>query len=147
MKNIILSATLLLALSSATFAGNRNADPSLLKDLSSTFNKSKQVSWESKPEYKQASFSFKNTIASAFYSADENELIGFGIQFKANDLPEGISNIIKNKYSDWNITDALMFIDPSGNIDYYTEVTKNGKKMVLKINPSGRIGFYASMPC
>ncbi len=146
MKNIILSAALLLALSSATFAGTRNADPSLLKDLSSTFNKTKQVSWEDKPQYKQASFNFKNTTASAFYSADENELIGFGIRFKANDLPEGISNIIKNKYNDWNISDAIMFIDPSGNIDYYAEVVKNSKKMALKISPSGRISFYANMP-
>ena len=146
MKNIILSATLLLALSSATFAGTRNADPSLVKDLSSTLKKSPQVSWENKSKYKQASFSFKNKTASAFYSADENELIGFGIQFKANDLPEDIADIIKNKYKDWNVTDAIMFIDPSGNIDYYAEATKNNKRIVLKINPSGRIGFYANMP-
>ncbi len=146
MKNIILSTALLLALSSATFAGTKNEDPSLVKDLTSTLQKSAQVSWENKYQFKQASFSFKNKTASAFYSADENELLGFGIQFKANDLPEDITSLIKNKYNDWKITDALMFIDPSGNIDYYTAVTKNNKKMVLKVNPAGRIGFFANMP-
>lgn len=146
MKNIILSATLLIALSSSAFAGTKNAGPSLLKDLSSTFKKTSHVSWTNRSQYKQAVFSFNNKPASAFYSADEGDLIGYSIKFKATDLPENISSVIKNKYSDWNITDAIMFIKPSGNIDYFAEVTKDNKKIVLTINPNGRMSFYAHMP-
>ena len=88
MKNIILAATLLVALSSAAFAKEKNMDPKLYRDLSASLENSRQVCWIDKPEYRQGMFSFNNQTACAYYSANDNEFIGFGILCETTDLPE-----------------------------------------------------------
>jgi hypothetical protein len=146
MKNIILAATLLVALSSATFAKEKNMDPKLYRDLSATLENSRQICWINKPLYKQAMFSFNDQTACAFYSANDNEFIGFGILSETTDLPEIVTNAIKNKYGDWQIVDAMMFIDKDGYINYFAQVKKNNKDLAIKITPNGRLSVYASVP-
>lgn len=146
MKNIILSAALLVAFSISSFAKDKNANPGLLKDLSSTFRNATQVNWTDKAEYRQASFSFKNKTASAFYSSEDNELIGFGIEFKKADLPEEVTKAISNKYGNSQVGEAMIFITPDGFINYFVRVHQNNKDIVLKVTPSGRASVYANMP-
>ncbi|HXL56540.1 MAG TPA: hypothetical protein VN958_09800, partial [Chitinophagaceae bacterium] len=60
MKKIILLTAVSVAFSIASFAGGKNIDPKLLKDLTTTLRNSMQVHWTSKAEYTKATFSFND---------------------------------------------------------------------------------------
>ncbi|MFT4154634.1 hypothetical protein [Parafilimonas sp.] len=144
MRSIILTATLLFALSVSSFASPKAIDTKLFNDLSNAFRKCSQVSWVSKATYNQASFNFKNQQAMVFYSND-NELIGFSIQISRNNLPEVVANALKEKYSNWAVTDAIMFIDTYGYASYYVQVATRDASQVLKISPNGRLHIYTKV--
>ncbi len=139
MKKIILATAVSVAFSIASFAGEKNIDPKLLKDLTTTLRNSMQVHWTSKAEYSKATFSFNDKTAFAFYDQNDNELIGFGIQSDKTDLPQVISDAIKNKYGDWAVVDAMTFIDTQGYINYFVQVEKNNKNFALKVTPAGHV--------
>ena len=143
MKKIILAASLLIALSSTAFTKDKNFNPGLLKDLSSTFKNSTQVGWINKQEYKQAMFKFQNQTACAFYTQDNNELIGFGILFEKTALPQAVTDAVKNKYANWEFVDAMMFVDTNGSVNYFMQVKNNNKVRALKITPGGNVSVYA----
>ncbi|HEX5153946.1 MAG TPA: hypothetical protein VFW07_21015 [Parafilimonas sp.] len=145
MKNKLLVTTLLVALSITSFAKEKNVDSRLFKDLSSTLQNSAQVRWTTKDQYKQAAFSFRNKMAAAYYDLENNELIGFRIQLNKTDLPRLISEALKNKYADWEVVDAITFIDASGYVSYFAQVHKDNKNFVIKITPNGKSSVYARM--
>ena len=147
MKNKILVTTLLVALSMASFAKEKNMDSKLFRDLSSTLKNSQQVHWVIKDQYKQASFTFMNKTAAAFYNLESNELIGFRIQLNKTDLPQLMTEALKNKYNDWEVVDAITFIDAGGYVSYFAQVHKDNKNFVLKITPNGKLSIYARMHC
>lgn len=142
MKNIILATTLLVALGTMSFTGEKNVDKQLLKDLSTTLKSSLQVHWTSKDEYSKATFNFNGKTASALYGSDY-ELLGFSVQFNPTDLPAVVSDGIKNKYGDWSLTEAIIFIDAAGHINYYARVEKNNKSLALKISPNGDVSMFS----
>ena len=145
MKNIILAtATVLFAFSSTYAANDKKADRQLVKDLSTSFNSSKQTQWVEKGQYKQAAFLFNNKAAYAFYSAT-NDLIGFGMQINSESMPDVITDALKTKYSDWSVVDAINFIDTDGNNNYYVRVKKNNRQLALKITPRGKASIFSRM--
>ena len=147
MKNKILVTTLLVALSITSFAKEKNVDARLFRDLSSTLKNSSQVHWEIKDQYQQASFTFMNKTAAAYYNLEDNQLIGFGIQINKTDLPQVISGALKNKYNDWQVVDAITFIDPGGYVSYFAQVHRDNKTFVLKITRNGKTSVYSRMHC
>jgi hypothetical protein len=147
MKNKLLVTTLLVALSITSFAKEKNVDSRLFRDLSSTLKNSPQVQWTIKNQYKQAAFSFRNKTAAAYYNLETNDLIGFRIQLNKTDLPQVISEALKNKYNDWEVVDAITFIDAGGYVNYFAQVHKDNKNFVLKITPNGKLSIYARMHC
>jgi len=145
MKNIILaSATLLFAFTSTYAANDKNADRQLVRDLSSSFKKSTQTKWVEKDQYRQAAFLFKNKAAYAFYST-ANDLIGFGFQLNQQDMPEVVSEVLKAKYSDWSVMEAMTFIETDGDNNYFVRVKKDNKQLALKITPAGKTSVFARM--
>lgn len=142
MKNIILATALLVALGAMSFTGEKNTDKNLLNELSTTLKSSLQVHWTSKEEYSKATFNFNGKTASAFYASD-NELLGFSIKFNPADLPAVVSDGIKNKYGDWSLTEAIIFIDAAGYINYYARVEKNNKSLAIKISPDGDVSMFS----
>ncbi len=143
MKNIIIAASLLIALSTTAFTTDKNVNTDLLKDLSSTFKQSTQVGWINKEQYKEAMFKFKNQIACAFYTQDNNELIGFGILYEKSALPQVITDAVKDNYADWEFVDAMMFVDTDGNVNYFMQVKNNTRVRALKITPGGNVSVFA----
>jgi len=143
MKNIILAASLLIALGSTAFTKDKNTNIGLLKDLSSTFKKSTEVCWINKQEYKEAMFKFNEQTACALYRQDNNELIGFGILFEKTELPQVVTDAVNNNYAGWEFVDAMMFVDTNGNVNYFMQVKNNNKVRALKITPGGELSIYA----
>ena len=145
MKKIILTTGFLAAFGIASFAGGKDVDPKLLNDLNTTLKNSAQVHWTSKAEFNAAEFKFNDKTAFAFYDSDDNELIGFGMPFNKSDLPKDVSDAIEKKYADWEVVDALAFIDTRGYINYFAQVQKDNKALALKIAPNGELSVYAKM--
>ncbi len=145
MKKIILAASLLIALSSATFAKDKNVNPNLFNDLTLTFRESTQVSWINKPQYKEAMFKFQNQTACAFYTKDNNELIGFGILYEKTALPQVVTDAVNNSYAGWDFVDAMLYVDTDGNVNYFMQVKNNDKIRVLQITPDGYVSVYAKV--
>ena len=145
MKKIILAASLLIALSSSAFTKDKNVNPNLLNDLSLTFRESTQVSWIDKPEYKEAMFKFQNQIACAFYTKDNNELIGYGILFEETGLPQVVTDAVKNSYAGWDFVDAMLFVDTDGNVNYFMQVKNDNRIRALKITPDGDVSVFAKI--
>jgi hypothetical protein len=142
MKKIIL-ATLLVALSIASFAGG-NKDKKLLSDLQTTLKSSTQVQWSTTNDYNRASFSFNGKPVSAYYDLNDNSLIGFGINLSLTELPKEMTDAIQKKYSDWSIVDALLFVDEYGYVNYFAQVRKGKSNLALKI-ANGRAFIYSRM--
>jgi len=144
MKKIIL-ATLLVALSIASFAGGNKADKKLFSDLQATLKNSAQVQWSSTNDYNRATFNFNGKPVSAFYDLNDNSLIGFSIRFALSELPAEITEAIKKKYSDWSVVDALLFIDEYGNANYFAQVHKGTADLALKVS-DGHTSIFSRMP-
>ena|SRR5690348_927677 len=142
MKKIIFATVILVAISITSFAGGKEVDMKLLKDLATTLKSSVQVNWSDRDTYTKATFRFNDKTAYAFYG-NENELIGFAVQFAKEDMPDVISNALKSKYADWQVVDAIVFIDPKGYLNYYAQVQKDNKGLALKITPNGDVSKYA----
>ena len=143
MKKIIVAASVMIALSASAFARNANVNTDLLKDLSSTFKKTREVCWIDKHQYNEAMFKFNNQTACALYTHDNNELIGFGILLEKADLPGVVTDAIKDSYSTWEFVDAIMFVDTDGNVNYFLQVKNNRKVRALKITPGGDVSVHA----
>src|SRR4051812_48499330 len=102
MKKTILATALLVALSTAAFAAEKDVDKKLLSDLTTALKKSTEGNWTGKAEYTQFTFSFNGKTAAAYYDLNSNELLGFGIHFTQTDLPQFIPDAIKKKYNEWS---------------------------------------------
>src|SRR4051794_16303575 len=125
MKKTILATALLVALSTAAFAGEKDVDKKLLNNLTAALKNSSEGRWDSKANYVQFTFSFNGKAAAAYYDPNNNELLGFGIHFTQTDLPQFISDAIKKKYNNWAIADAMVFIDEDGYVNYFAHVKKD----------------------
>jgi hypothetical protein len=146
MKKTIFATALLIALSTAAFATEKNVDKKLLNDLTTALKNSPEGKWTGKAEYSQVTFNFNDKIAAAYYDPNNNELLGFGIHFTQPDLPQFILDAIKKKYSDWLIADAMVFIDETGYVNYFAQVKKNRANVALKITTDGQVSIYSKMP-
>lgn len=145
MKKIIFATTMLVSFSIAAFAGGKDVDTKLLSDLTTTLQYSRQVQWTNKAAYNSAAFDFNNKTAFAFYDANDNQLLGFGMLLDKADLPQAVVDAVGNKYGDWKMVDAMTFIDVNGYINYFVQIERNNKSLALKVTPSGNLSIYAKM--
>jgi hypothetical protein len=146
MKKILLAATILVAITTSAFADGKNANTKLLSDLSTALKSVNESSWKTTDTYKRTTFLFNGKSTSAYINAESGDLIGFSIAISADALPEGAMENISKKFQGWQVANSIMFIDASGNTDYYVQVAKNSKNLALKVYPNGKVGIYANMP-
>ncbi len=145
MKKIILAITLLVALSTASFASGNKADKKLLNDLTTTLKSSSNVQWYSTADYNRATFSFNGKPVFAFYYPDEDKLLGFSIHLTQSELPKEVLDAISKKYSAWSIVDAMLFINEFGRINYFAQVKRNKINLALQVI-NGHAFIYSKMP-
>ncbi len=146
MKKILLAATILVAITTSAFADAKKSNAKLLNDLKTALKSVNESSWKTTDAYKKTTFAFNGRSTSAYISSQTGDLIGFSITITADALPEGtLENVAKN-FQGWQVTNSIMFIDASGNTDYYVQVAKNSKSLALKVYTNGKVGIYANMP-
>jgi len=144
MKKTIL-ATILVALSFATFAGGKNEDKKLLADLQAALKASTQVYWTNKNEFNKATFSFNGKNVSAFYNESDNSLVGFSIPLPLAELPQPMADAISKKYSDWKIVAAILFVDSRASLNYFAHVQKGKVNLAIKI-ANGKAFIFDRIP-
>lgn len=142
MKKIIL-ATILVALSFASFAGGNKENKKLLADLQATLKTSTQVQWTNKNDFNKGTFNFNGKTVSAFF--DDNGLIGFSIQTPVSELPQQVADAINKRYSGWKVVDAILFIDEYANTNYFAQVQKGKINLAIKI-ANGKAFIFDRMP-
>jgi hypothetical protein len=144
MKKTIFATALLVALTTAAFAGGKNSDRKLLSDLTNTLKTSGSSAWITKGEYRSKVFNFNGKSVTAAYS-DDYDFIGFSIPVLQSELPQTVTDALSKKYGTWKIVDAVYFIDASANTNYFVQVQKGKSNLVLKITPDGHTGIYSRM--
>ena len=141
MKTLILTAALMAA-NILSFASVKSADESLAKQLRKAYYNNKSLVWTEKEQYSQATFQFNSKAVSVF-KGESNELIGFSLEMKTTDLPAEALQRIATKFSQWNVIDAITFIDSYGNMSYYATAVRNNHKLILRVTLSGKVGIFA----
>lgn len=142
MKKSILSAVLFVILSVAAFAAGK--DEALLKSLTEALKHSKQVSWSSNTTHNRAAFGFNGQTVVAYYDKENENLVGYSIYLTPSDLPQDSKAALAKKYPDWQITEAIMFIDSDGYANHFVRAKKGKKDIALKVNGT-KISFYSQM--
>jgi hypothetical protein len=143
MKKLFLAATLLVALTTSAFAGSNNV---LFNNLKNAVKNATHITWTAAGQYKKAAFDFNGKTATAFYDAENDELIGFTIRVGIEELPAGAVENIQKKFNGWSITDRLLFTDANGNPGYYVQVSKDGHNLALSVNAKGKAHIFAQVP-
>ena len=98
MKKILTTAILFIALTAAAFAADKNKK--LLNELTETLKSSKQVSWTATETHKKASFEFNGQTVVAYYTVEDDELVGYSVHLSISDLSKTTVDAIAKKYPD-----------------------------------------------
>lgn len=115
--------------------------------------------WERKKNYDKASFTKDGKDMQAYYDADAS-LIGTTSYATFTDLPEIAQKFINTKYKDYtksnkiiffddnelNETDMLLYDEQFDDADnYFMELSKNNKTIVLRIDTAGGVYFFKQL--
>jgi len=146
MKKIFLAATLIVAITSAAFADVKKADAKFLSDLKASLKAVNESAWQTTEFYKKTSFSVNGKNVNAYLDADNGNLVGFAFSIDVASLPDGATEDIAKKFEGWQVTNAIMFIEPDGDIRYFAQVNKGSKGLALSISQKGKANIYARMP-
>lgn len=145
MKRLFLAALFLAVLTTSALAdGKKSAQ--LLNDLKASLKNVNESAWTTKDSYRQASFLYNGKPTSAFVSTETGDLVGFAFVIDQDALPAGTKENLAKKYQGWEVSQSIMFIEGSGNIAYYAQVTKGKKSLALKVSSKGKLNIYARMP-
>jgi hypothetical protein len=145
MKKILLAATLLVALTSATFADGKNSNAKLLSDLKTALKSVDESTWKSTDSYRKATFNLNGKNVSAFVNPETTELIGFSFPIEASALPEGTTENVAKKYQGWQMINPIMFINAAGQVSYFVQVNKGQNSLALRISSTGKPSIYGRM--
>ena len=142
MKKLFLATTLLVALTTSSFAGGKNA---LFNDLKSAAKGATQIKRTMSGDYMEAIFDYNGKTITAFYEGETNQLIGFSVPIGLNELPAGTVEDAQKKYKGWKITDKIIFITSHSRIEYYLQLSKANLNIALFVSPRGKVHFLRSM--
>jgi len=118
----------------------------MFSDLKASLKNVNESAWTTKDFYKKTSFKFNNETASAYINSETGDLIGFGIPISNDALPAGAKENIAKHYDGWQVVCSAMFIDASGNLAYYTHVSKGKKNIALHVSEKGKIDIFDRIP-
>jgi hypothetical protein len=114
-----------------------------------------ESSWKRTSYFDEASFVLDGKAMTAYYDNDA-ELVGTTSASDFNAIPESARNSIKKHYQDYSIDKVILFDDNEANAsdmviygsaisdedNYFVELTKDQKTIVLKVNMEGAVSFF-----
>ena len=114
--------------------------------------------WERMANYDKVDYTKNGKMMTVYYDADSN-LIGLLYHKEFSDLPQKAQENINEKYRGYSKDRVLYFEDNVNNdVDmvmfghqlddpdnYYIEMSKDGKNIVLKVNKAGNVDYFSDM--
>ena len=111
--------------------------------------------WERSTYFDEAVFTKNGMKYRAFYDLDGN-LVGTTNVAKFSDLTPAAQKEIENKYKDYKIDKVIFYDDNEANStdmylynqqfedadNYFVEITKGTKRLVLQVTPEGAVFFF-----
>lgn len=122
------------------------------------FGSTTAIAWRREGNFDVAEFMNDGVKQSAFYDP-ESKLIGVTSKKAFTDLPLQAQSLINRKYKDYtkeavilfddnqeNQTDMILFGHSFEDADnYFVELSKDNKRIVLKCDMEGRVSYFCSM--
>lgn len=127
-------------------------------NFTSEFGNISDVDWNRGNIFDEASFSKDGKMLTAYYDYDGN-LVGTTEVKTFKDLPAKGQQEIKNRYKDYSIGNVIFFHDSGANKsdmllyarefedadNYFVELQKGTKKIVLKVDTHGYVEFFTTI--
>ena len=122
------------------------------------FNNMTVTKWERTGNYDKATFTKDGQVMTAYYDADA-KLVGTVSDKTFADLPAKAQKLIDFKYQGYSKESVLIFDDNELNEtdmivynqkfedadNYFVELKKDNKEIVLKVNVSGDVSFFKQL--
>lgn len=116
------------------------------------------AAWKRESFFDVATFNKDGQQQSAFYDADA-QLVGVTMHKSFADLPVKTKSLILSKYKDYTVADVILFDDNEQNDsdmilygtqfedadNYFIELVKADKKIILKSTLDGGVSFFTSL--
>ena len=117
-----------------------------------------EVIWRSEANFDVATFKKDGTVESAYYDYYAG-LVGTTIQKSFEDMPLKAREYINKHYGDYTKGDVILFDDDEysetdmtlfgrqfeDQDNYFIELTKNDKRIVLESDPDGNVTYFTHM--
>jgi len=116
------------------------------------------VQWERQDYFDVAMFDKDNKMMKAYFDND-GELVGTSIQTDLKALPVKSQLEIAKKYPDYAVGDVILYDDNNEQIsdiilfgtqmesedNYFVELKKDNKRVILEVTPEGRVSFFKEL--
>ena len=131
MKKIAL-VLLISATSFFAFAGKSSKiSCQVISNFKEDFGNVKNVQWEERDGYAEATFVVNNKGTKAFYNFDGTP-IGRATAITIDMLPEKAKRSFAKKYSGYTVTEAISFVKPQ-EAAYYISASNNEERVIIKV--------------
>jgi hypothetical protein len=122
------------------------------------FGQVSDVQWERAPRMDEGTFMKDGVMTTAYYNTD-NKLVGTTCVKTFTDLPLNAQTEINDNYKSYTVGDVLMF-DGKDNVNtyvtlynqeflnadnYFVELRKDNKKLVMEVNMAGDVTFFTRL--
>lgn len=125
------------------------------ENFKSDFSNAQNVHWTRNSYMDEAIFTLDGTKEKAFYGYN-GQLVGTVLPKQFSDLPQNAQKHIQKDYKDYTISKVIMYDDNENNDadmylygsqfedadNYFVELNKSGKSIVLMVNQEGLVTFF-----
>lgn len=122
------------------------------------FANAQDVQWKRASYMDEATFTLNNVKEKAFYDFDGN-LVGTVLPKQFSDIPASAQKHIQKEYKDYQVDRVIMYDDNENNDtdmylygsqfedadNYFVELSKPGKNLILMVSPEGLVTFFKEM--
>jgi hypothetical protein len=142
MKKILLILCISVLGLPAAFANDDNVNAQVNKSLHMLFKITDENGLTNATSYKQRTFVYKGIEVTAFKN-ETTGWLGFFKRLPVDNLPSNAVSSIQRKYKGCTIENATMYFNNDAAISYFAEIVSNNKRILLKIQPSGKIKVFS----
>lgn len=126
--------------------------------FASEFGNVPDVQWERTEYFDVATFTKDGQKIKAYFDIN-GEFVGTVTEKTFDDIPAKAKDYIKKKYPDYTIGDVILYTDnPKSESDmllfgtemesatnYFVELRKDNKRIILKVSPEGDVSFFKEL--
>lgn len=130
MKKLMITLAMIVTLMISAFANDEKVGNEILKSFNNKFSGAQEVTWIRGKDYYKASFNYNGMWMIAYYNK-ASELMGVARHISSRQLPLYLQNNLRNKYSDFWITELFEYSNKE-SFRYYMTLENADKTITLK---------------